>query len=495
MGAAASISQEEIEAMPQYKIWTAAGGKIDDVKGEDGKVDLGKVEDPYLKYGGSYAGDDKDSTDFKYLSFSELPKFGPEHKSAMSRYLTPELFEKLKDVKSDKGFTLSNVIQTGVVTPHLGVGAVAGDQDCWDKFKDLFYPIIKEWHGYDAENSTHPVDLNWENLKFSDEVKAKFAKEVDGVPRVVSTRIRAARNIAGYSLPTGATAEDRAAVEGVLKQAFSGLEGELAGKYFELGALTEEETNALLEAGFLFQIPTARNLLTGAGAARSWPNNRGIFHNDNKTALCWCNEEDHCRIISMDMGGDIPSVFQRFCALSNALKESATKNGTDLMWNDKLGFMGTCPSNLGTGLRASVMVKLPKFNEIMENEASSPEDKELLETVCSAFDLQPRGSAGEHSAAKGAKFDVSNKQRLGFSEVQLVQKMIDGVSKVIDLEEKLAAGATPADIRAILAEEANGAGAAAPAAEGDAAPAAEAPAAEAPAAEAPAAEADATAAE
>jgi creatine kinase len=68
--------------------------------------------------------------------------------------------------------------------------------------------------------------------------------------------------------------------------------------------------------------------------------------------------------------------------------------------------------------------------------------------VCSQFDLQPRGSAGEHSPAKNAKFDVSNKQRLGFSEVQLVQKMIDGVTKLIELEEMLAGGATPAQVRA-----------------------------------------------
>merc|ERR1711988_23371 len=95
-----------------------------------------------------------------------------------------------------------------------------------------------------------------------------------------------------------------------------------------------------------------------------------------------------------------------------------------------------------------VMIKLTKFNEILENPDTPQEDKELLEEVCQAFDLQPRGSAGEHSPAKDAKFDVSNKQRLGFSEVQLVQKMIDGVTKVIELEEMLAGGATPADVRA-----------------------------------------------
>jgi hypothetical protein len=115
------------------------------------------------------------------------------------------------------------------------------------------------------------------------------------------------------------------------------------------------------------------------------------------------------------------------------------------MWNEKLGFLGTCPSNLGTGLRASVMVCLPQFNKLMEGE--NHDDKELLDTVCSAFDLQPRGSSGEHSPAVSAKFDVSNKQRLGLSEVQLVQKMINGVSKVIEFEELLAGGATPDDIR------------------------------------------------
>jgi len=160
------------------------------------------------------------------------------------------------------------------------------------------------------------------------------------------------------------------------------------------------------------------------------------------------NEEDHCRIISMENGGDIPSVFARFCHLSDALKASAEANGTKLMWNEKLGFMGTCPSNLGTGLRASVMVVLPEFNKLLEG--TNHEDKELLEKVCSAYDLQPRGSAGEHSAAVGAKFDVSNKQRLGFSEVQLVQKMIDGVSKVIEYEKLLAAGSSAADIRALI---------------------------------------------
>ena len=172
------------------------------------------------------------------------------------------------------------------------MGVTAGDEDSWEVFKDLYYPIIKDWHGYDANTQKHPVDLDPSKLVFTASQRDKMNTYV------ASTRIRAARNISGFSLPAGATAADRASVEHVLQQAFTGLSGELAGTYYELGALSDERRDFLLSKGFLFQIPTARNLLTGAGAARSWPDNRGIFHNAAETALAWVNEEDHCRVIS-----------------------------------------------------------------------------------------------------------------------------------------------------------------------------------------------------
>merc|ERR1711967_76116 len=107
----------------------------------------------------------------------------------------------------------------------------------------------------------------------------------------------------------------------------------MGGTYYELPNMSDEQRDFLLSKGYLFQIPTARNLLMGAGAARSWPDNRGIFHNDNQTALAWCNEEDHCRIISMAKGGDIPAVFARFGALSDALAATGAK----FMVSEKLG--------------------------------------------------------------------------------------------------------------------------------------------------------------
>ncbi|KAJ1449151.1 ATP:guanido phosphotransferase [Pelagophyceae sp. CCMP2097] len=388
-----------------------------------------------LDFGGKAKGDAKDSADFDYLTYDKVPAFTDKHKSLMAKTLTPELFAKLKDKKTASGFSLSNVIQTGVETPHLGVGAVAGDEESWETFKDLFYPIIIGWHQYDPSKGKQPTDLNPDHVKQSAAQLRKFNRYVS------STRIRAARNISGFPLPPGSTRESAAGVEAILKKTFSSLQGDLKGTYYPLGNMSKDKEQAMQKEGFLFQKPSPSNLLTNAGAARFWPESRGIYHNDSKTALCWCNEEDHCRIISMSTDGDVKAVFARFCALSEATKAGAEGAGAKLMHNDKLGFLGTCPSNLGTGLRAGVMICLPELNK----------DPHLLEKVCDAYDLQPRGSAGEHSAAVGAKWDVSNKQRLGFSEVELVQKMVDGVSKVIEIEEMLAMGATKAQVEKFLA--------------------------------------------
>jgi len=372
---------------------------------------------------------------FTYMTYSKCPTFSDKHKSLMAKHIAAH-WDKLKDLKTKKGYTLHNAVQTGCQTPHLGVGITAGDEESWDLFKDVMYPIISGWHKWDPEKNDHKSDLDASKIKMSEQQIEDFNK------MVVSTRIRAARNVSGYSLPAGTDAKDRASVEKLLKEAFSGFEGDLKGQYYPLGEMKDEMKKALRSKGMLFQLPKPTNLLTHAGAARDWPNNRGIFLNNEDpekvTALCWCNEEDHCRIISMANGGNVKAVFERFCAISQNLAKSAEANKTKLMLHPKLGYLGTCPSNLGTGLRGGVMIVLPELNK----------DPEFLEHLCSKFDLQPRGSAGEHSAAVGAKWDISNKQRIGFSEVQLVQKMVDGVSQVIAVEKKLAGGATLDSIKA-----------------------------------------------
>eukprot|EP01050_Picozoa_sp_SAG11_P031053 SAG11_NODE_9464_length_909_cov_1.735802_2_plen_147_part_01 len=146
--------------------------------------------------------------------------------------MTPELFASLKDAKTAGGYTLSNGMQCGVLRPHLGVGFTCGDEECFTVFKDVINPIVKGWHGFDPETQTHTSDLDFSKLVFSEEQAAKFNQYVK------STRIRAARNISGFSLPAGSSKEDRLAVEEVLKASFGKLPEELQGTYFPLGELS-----------------------------------------------------------------------------------------------------------------------------------------------------------------------------------------------------------------------------------------------------------------
>ena len=94
---------------------------------------------------------------------------------------------------------------------------------------------------------------------------------------------------------------------------------------------------------------------------QDWPKGRGIFHNDAKTFLVWVNEEDQLRIISMQPGADIKDVFDRLCRACNHIEQVIA-----FAKDEKYGYITSCPTNLGTALRASVHIKLPKLGAKME---------------------------------------------------------------------------------------------------------------------------------
>ena len=141
--------------------------------------------------------------------------------------------------------------------------------------------------------------------------------------------------------------------------------GDLSGRYFPLNGMTDQEQQQLIDDHFLFDKPVSP-LLTCAGMARDWPDARGIWHNDKKNFLVWINEEDHTRVISMEQGGNMRAVFERFCGGLNEVERLIKKKGHEYMWNQRLGYVLTCPSNLGTGLRAGVHVKLPYLAKVLQ---------------------------------------------------------------------------------------------------------------------------------
>merc|ERR1712183_531909 len=201
-----------------------------------------------------------------------------------------------------------------------------------------------------------------------------------------------------------------------MQGAFAKFSGDLAGNYYPLTGMDEKVRQQLVDDHFLFMSGDPN--LKVAGMERDWPEGRGIFYNAAKTFLVWINEEDQLRIISMQKGGDVKGVFERLARGIKAVGDSVKKeSGKDFCLDAKYGYIHSCPTNLGTGMRASVHVDLPGWTKY---------SVEKLKARCEQLHLQPRGTRGESGGQTGHTYDISNKHRLGYSEVELVQKMIDG---------------------------------------------------------------------
>ena len=343
------------------------------------------------------------------MKFSEVLK---NSNSLLAKHLTKEIFEQLKDKKTKSGVTLNDIIKSGVKNLDSGIGAYAGDEESYKIFAPLFDEIIADYHGY-SKTGMHKSNLNSNDLK---------VKNIDPDDKyIISTRIRVGRNVKNYPLGSTITNQQRNAIEKQVSKLLQSLQGELAGNYYPLNNLTPKTRENLISNHFLFKADD--RFLEAAGLTRDWPNGRGIYHNTNKTFLVWINEEDQLRIISMQKGGDINAVFKRLVSALEIMQQKI-----DFSYDKHLGYMASCPTNLGTSLRASVHIKLPNLSK----------NNTEFKAIADEFNVQIRGVDGEHSTNKSHIYDISNKRRLGITEVQCVQDMYNGVVALIKREQELA---------------------------------------------------------
>ena len=194
----------------------------------------------------------------------------------------------------------------------------------------------------------------------------------------------------------------------------------LKGDYKPLVGMDKGEQQKLIDDHFLFK--EGDKFLQDANACRYWPKGRGIFINPSQTFLLWVGEEDHIRIISMQNGGDLKAIYGRLVAAVKYLESKL-----EFVHDDRLGYLTFCPTNLGTTLRASVMIKLPKL--------AAKKDK--FESEADKLNLQIRGTKGEHTESDDGMYDVSNKRRLGLTEFEAAMEMQKGVKKLIEMEKSM----------------------------------------------------------
>lgn len=342
--------------------------------------------------------------------FTKLSK--SNSKSLLKKHLTREIFNKLKSKRTSFGSTLLDCIQSGIQNLDSGFGIYAPDAEAYTVFANIFDPMIEEYHVGFGKNAKHPPrdfgDVNsFPNLDPS----GNF---------IVSTRIRCARSMEGYPFNPCLTVNQYKEMEEKVKTTLNGLKGELKGKFYPLTGMKKSDQQQLIDDHFLFK--EGDRFLQAANACRFWPTGRGIYHNDNKTFLVWCNEEDHLRIISMQMGGDLGEVYRRLVTAVNDIEKRIK-----FSHHDRFGFLTFCPTNLGTTIRASVHIKVPKLAN----------DYSKLEQIAGRYNLQVRGTSGEHSASIGGVYDISNKRRLGLTEYQAVKEMSDGIAELIKIEQSM----------------------------------------------------------
>jgi len=356
------------------------------------------------------------STSTSFAKMSDFPEIKSKH-SLVAKYVTEPLWEKLGKLETKTSqFTLSKAIACAVQFDNQHCGIYAGDWDSYKDFSDVFDPLIQEYHGISAD-AKHTSDMD----------VAKIQGNINPNAPVHSTRIRVGRSIDGFGLSPGITKEQRLGVENLMTKAFANLKDDLAGTYFPLTGMNEDVRKQLVDDHFLF-VSGDPNLKV-AGMERDWPEGRGIFHNKDKTFLTWVNEEDQLRIISMQKGGDVKGVFDRLARGIKAVGDSVkAESGKEFMLDPKYGYVHSCPTNLGTGMRASVHIDLPGYTKL---------GLKVLQARCEELHLQPRGTRGESGGQTGVTYDISNKHRLGYSEVELVQKMIDGVNTLYMEDEAL----------------------------------------------------------
>ncbi|KAI1722750.1 putative arginine kinase F46H5.3 [Ditylenchus destructor] len=335
-----------------------------------------------------------------------------ESKSMLKKYLTQDVVDQLKGKKTKLGATLLDVIRSGVANPDSSIGVYAADKECYNVFAALFDPIILQYHGFGPKDRQPATDLGKSHIKELPPLdpEGKYIK---------STRIRTARTLQGYPFNPLLNQDDYTIMQEKVKTALEQVaDKEIAGKYYPLKGMTKEVQNQLIQDHFLFK--EGDRFLQAANACNYWPTGRGIFHNNSKTFLVWVNEEDHLRIISMQEGGNVGEVLERLIKGIESIEKKVPFSR-----DDRLGWLTFCPTNLGTSIRASVHIKLPKLS-------AKPE----FDKICTDLKLQKRGIHGEHSESAGGVYDISNIARLGLTEFEAVKQMYDGVKRLIELEKQ-----------------------------------------------------------
>ena len=189
--------------------------------------------------------------------------------------------------------------------------------------------------------------------------------------------------------------------------------------------IDEDTYHHRVQAHQMFKDMDGDPYLDSGGISSDWPYGRGMYISSSEDFIVWVGEEDHLRIMAMSHGGDLAALFAR---LHGGLEQFA-KLSPEFAHSARYGFITSCPTNLGTAMRASLHLPLPNLTEGGCN--LGPAQK-----TAAGFGLAVRGAGGEHSdAGAGGVVDISPRARLGVTESEIMRCLYEGAAALWDLEK------------------------------------------------------------
>jgi protein arginine kinase len=228
---------------------------------------------------------------------------------------------------------------------------------------------------------------------------------------VLSSRVRLARDLKGVPFPNRADDVARTRLFRRVTEACKDLPGLERASTWNLDELRTTDREVFVERHLV-----SRDLAAGTGA-------RGLVVSEDETHSVMVNEEDHLRIQSVTPGLNPAYSLERAAAMDRALEERL-----EYAVDDRLGYLTACPSNVGTGLRASVLIHLPAL--VLAGEVRK------VHRAVGGMGLAVRGWFGEGSAALGDFYQLSNQQTLGRTEEEIVARLTRIAERVLELESK-----------------------------------------------------------
>lgn len=225
---------------------------------------------------------------------------------------------------------------------------------------------------------------------------------------IISSRIRLARNLKDFVFPNHLSESEAEKTIEIIHNIFS--EGQSDDFYFwDMDKVSSIDKVAMME----------RHLLSPLFVNMPIPN--ALIHNSDESLSLMINEEDHLRIQAMANGANLGEIFAMASALDDRIEAKV-----DYAYSQELGYLTACPTNVGTGLRASYMIHVPALE-------ATGQLRIILEAV-GKFGITFRGIYGESSEPVGSVFQVSNQVTLGFSEEEIIEKLHSVTMQIVNQE-------------------------------------------------------------